>query len=215
MSKRIVFTMAAADPNGVAADQTTAGAANLVLNGALATGGVATMDYARHVSLESSADLRAVEFTVTGTDRFGNAITEAITGPNATTTTGAKNFKTITQIAVDGAVGTNVEVGSADEAETAWYPLDSYVHDGSVQIELTTGAGLTYALQTTSDNVQAAGFQENDAGVTVDSTIYNKTASLRSVHMGQGRPGHATAARIAVTGHTALGFTVTYLQPRR
>ena len=55
----------------------------------------------------------SVTFTVTGTDIAGNALSEAITGPESTTVTGSKFFNTVTQIATSGTVGTNTSVGNA------------------------------------------------------------------------------------------------------
>lgn len=191
----------AADRNGIAEAQTLVGAGNLTLDGALASGGVATLDVPRHISLYSAGNISAVTFVVTGTDRFGNAITEAITGPNATTVKGAKNFQTVTQIAADGAVGSDVEAGSADEAETAWFPLNHCVRGLTTRVALTTGASLTFGLQMTMDDVQALGFQENDADAFDDASITGESAAAHG-HT----EGVFTAARIAVTGHTTGGI---------
>lgn len=114
------------DANGIAQDQTTAGAGNLTLNGALVSGGVATAAAAQPVSIESAANLSAITFTVTGTDADGNSRSESLAGPNATTTTTTGHFATVTQVAVSAAVGTNVEVGwlAADGMATPTIPMD-------------------------------------------------------------------------------------------
>lgn len=106
---------AATDRDGVSAAQQLGGAGNLLINGAAAVAGAysAGFDGGRKITVYSLGNLSTLTFTVTGTDKDGAAQTEAITGPNATTVTGTKYFQGVTQIAVNGAVGTNVEVGFA------------------------------------------------------------------------------------------------------
>ena len=111
-SKTFLNNLSAATAS-VAALQTTSGADNLTLAAAAGTGAFHQTDQACLLTLTSAANISAVTFTVTGTDIAGNALTEDITGPNANTVTGTKFFNTVTQIAVDGAVGTNTSVGNA------------------------------------------------------------------------------------------------------
>jgi len=111
-SKTFLNSLAAATAS-VAALQTTSGADNLTLAAAAGTGAFHQTDQACLLTLTSAANISAVTFTVTGTDIAGNALTEDITGPNSNTVTGTKFFNTVTQIAVDGAVGTNTSVGNA------------------------------------------------------------------------------------------------------
>ena len=106
--------LAAADPNGICTTQTPGGAGDLTINGALATAGVATLVPARNVTITSGgASETGKTFTVTGTATDGTAVTEAIAGPgvSATVSTTAL-FKTVTQVAVDGATSGSVTVGS-------------------------------------------------------------------------------------------------------
>jgi VCBS repeat-containing protein len=114
------------DPNGVFEDQTTVGAGNFTLDGAGVTDGVWTSsdDMAHQISFESAGDESDRTFTITGTNREGHALTEAVTGPNATTVESTNYFYTITQIATDGAVGNAVEAGPVDECVTHRYITD-------------------------------------------------------------------------------------------
>ena len=108
--------VAAADPDGVCTTQTTSGAGNLTINGALASAGVATLVPSRYLTITSGgSDESGKTFTVTGTDANGSTITETITGPGASATVvGTVIFNTVTQIAVDAALAGNVTVGSGD-----------------------------------------------------------------------------------------------------
>ena len=106
----------ALDDNGLSVAATLSGAANLTLGGALTSGGAATFNAGRIVTLLSAGDDSADTFTVTGTDVNGDAQTEEITGADTGTATGVKYFKTISQIAIDGASAGNVSAGINNSA---------------------------------------------------------------------------------------------------
>tara|TARA_R100001129_G_scaffold82318_1_gene56065 strand:+ start:8787 stop:9401 length:615 start_codon:yes stop_codon:yes gene_type:complete len=101
----------ALDADGISTAATLSGAGNLTINGALASGGSCTFDAGRIVTILSAGNDSGDTFTVTGTDVNGDAQTEDITGANAGTATGTKYFKTVTQIAIDGASAGNVSAG--------------------------------------------------------------------------------------------------------
>lgn len=106
---------AALSATAVCAAQAVAGAGNATINGASASGGVATLDYARNISAKSSNSGDTTQtVTVTGTDYYGQAQTELLTLNGTTTVNGLKAFKTITQVAVSGALTGNLSVGSGD-----------------------------------------------------------------------------------------------------
>lgn len=179
------YTMATADADGVAQSQTPAsgGVQNLTINGALASGGVATMDVPRHVSIASAGNDAARTFTVTGTDRYGQTMSETITGPNATTVKGTKNFKTVTAVTVDDNTAGAITVGSADELEGPVLPLDIYRNPFNVGIgvKLSSGASLTYTLQHTFDQLRrepaSDPFVEDSLGWHDHADINASTAS--------------------------------------
>lgn len=99
----------------VCAAQAVAGAGNASINGASASGGVATFDYARTISAKSSDVGDTTQtVTVTGTDYWGQAQTELLTLNGTTTVDGLKAFKTITQVAVSAALTGNLSVGNGD-----------------------------------------------------------------------------------------------------
>ena len=101
----------ALDADSISQSQTPSGAGNLTINGAKASGGVATFDSARQVTITSAGNDSARTFTVTGTDVNGFSISEAVTGANASAATSTKHFKTVTQIAVDDATAGAVTAG--------------------------------------------------------------------------------------------------------
>ena len=99
----------------VCAAQAVAAAGNATINGASATGGVATFDYARTVNVDSTnAGDTTQTVTVTGTDYWGQAQTETIALNGTTLVAGQKSFKTITAVAVSALLTGDLTVGNED-----------------------------------------------------------------------------------------------------
>ena len=148
--------MATADPNGVSVSQTPAGGGSqeLTITGALASAGVATFDIPRRVSITSAGNDSGRTFILTGTNRYGDAQTESVTGPNATAVIGVKEFLTITSVAIDDDSAGAITVGSSDEAATAWIPVD--IHRTPVNIgfamNVSSDANYNWTVQQTHDN---------------------------------------------------------------
>jgi hypothetical protein len=121
--------------NGIAENQTTAGAADLDLDGAQAVDGVwsiyavPTTAYSAgvggvRIAIDSAGDISSVVFTVTGTDQDGIARTEEITGVTTTAVNSVTFWQTITQIAADAAVASNVFVGPINQIVSKTLPLN-------------------------------------------------------------------------------------------
>lgn len=151
------FTVQAAVNNAVCADQTKATAGALVIDGANASGGVATFPAAYAVSVTSDGNDSTRTYTITGTDSVGRAITETITGPNATTVYTTSVFLTVTAVSVGGGgtVGT-VRVGFGSFGATAPLPMDYQGRpEFSLQVVVDTSGGTpTWTIQQTLDDVQ-------------------------------------------------------------
>lgn len=106
---------AAAAANAVCASQSVGAAGALTVNGASASGGVATFDYARTVNIDTSnANNTTQVITVTGTDYWGQAQTEAITCNGTSTVNGDKAFKTISAVSSNAALTGTITVGNND-----------------------------------------------------------------------------------------------------
>ena len=146
-------TLVAAAVGAIAALQTTAGAGNLLINGTLAAGGVATLDTQRTVGLTSAGNLSAVNFTLTGTDQQGRVISEVLAGPNANTVSSVLNYKTITSIAVSAAVGTNVTADTVVTGASQEIPIDLYINQFNVTLATEITGVVNYTIQYTMDNV--------------------------------------------------------------
>ena len=172
------------DANGIAEDQTLAAAGNLLINGALAAGGGVNLNSAQIVALESSGNLSAITFTITGRDADGTSVTEAVTGPNNTTVKSTYYFSSINQIAASAAVGTNIEVGvyAADGMITPSTSL-AFANpnfQATIAVQLSAGTG-TFGIQYTVDEpegVYSSSFQNSGSwrdAVALDPDINTAT----------------------------------------
>ena len=99
------------DPNGICEAQNIGAAGDLTINGALASGGVVTLDVPRNVTVDSGGADDAV-LTVHGFDEYGVAMSEAITLNGTTEVVGKKAFKTITRVAASKAIANSAFVGN-------------------------------------------------------------------------------------------------------
>ena len=112
---------ATADPDGISTAAAVGNNANLVIGGALASGGAVTFDEPRNVTILSAADDSGISFTVTGTDETGSAVTESITGVDSDTATGSTFFTTLSAIAAVGNPAGNVSAGSGTSIATPMF----------------------------------------------------------------------------------------------
>lgn len=206
--KRFTISPAAADVDGVCAAQAVAGAGNLTIDGALASGGVATMDIPRHLVIDSTnAGDTTQTLTITGTDRYGNTLTEAIAANGTTAVDGTKNFATVTQVASDGAFTGNVTVGTTDSLQTAWIPVNRFAESHHWACDRQDSPDFTYGLEYTLSDVQADGFLEDEATVITHSTITGETAGAVGV---QTTP--MIAWRATITSFVAGDLQIEHLQ---
>jgi hypothetical protein len=145
--------LVAAAVGAICAAQTTAGAGNLLINGSLASGGVATMAAQQILGITSTGNLSAINFTVTGTDDQGRVISQTIAGPNNSTVQTTLNYRTVTQIAVSAAVGTNVTVDTLQIGASTEVPLDLYITEFNVNLVVEVIGTVNYTVQYTFDDV--------------------------------------------------------------
>ena len=113
-SKTLVPDTTSADDNSVAAAQTPGGAGNLTLLATALTFAPTGVGLFVTVTGDGATDLRAINFTITGTNAIGITATEVLAGPNgAATVTSTLKYNTVTQIAVSGGTTTAVRAGNA------------------------------------------------------------------------------------------------------
>lgn len=84
------------------------------------TAGAAALSPVRFVTLSSTSDLRTINFTITGTDRWGNAQQEVLVGPNNNTVQSKGVYASVTSIVPSAASGSNVSAGWPVGGVTPW-----------------------------------------------------------------------------------------------
>lgn len=149
------YTPAAADADGYAESQTPSagGEQSLTLDGNLVTSGVGEADLARRVLLTTVADETSRTFTVTGTDRYGNTISEDVDGVNNTTAFTDLDFLTVTSITVDDDTAGAVTFGTNGVLSTAWVPLNQWKTPFDVSIRGVITGTINWDLEYTQDDV--------------------------------------------------------------
>lgn len=193
--------LTALDRDGIGVAQQLVGAGDLALAGALASGGVGIMDTQRRVGIYSAGNLAARTFTVYGTNDDGIAISEAVTGPNNATVSTVLDYKTVTRVAVSGAVGSDVEVGTTGVGATKPIKLNPHISPFSVSLflKIASGATVNATVQYTWDNVKAAESYQTATGLnwTSHAGMTGKTANADS-----NLAYPATAVRLVINSGT-------------
>lgn len=139
----------AADDDGICASQTPSGAGNLTINGALASGGVASLTSQRRVLVTCGGADSGRTFTVYGTKQGGAPISEAIAGSAGSTTQSNLDFLTVTRVAVDAATAGAVKVGTSEVGSTDWQSVDTFVTPPNIGIQLTLTGTANFSIETT------------------------------------------------------------------
>lgn len=201
--RSITLSPTALDRDGISVAETLGAAGSFTLGGALASGGSVTFTQPQHVTFYSAGNNSGVVFTITGTDRYGNAMTEDVTGPNGTTVTGTKNFATVTDVASDGATTGDVEVGVDGTCESQWYVLNYRGADFNIGIGCELTGTATYSVQHTFNNVLATTFVEDDATVFTHDTLASETTNQDGNYVNP-----PVAVRLAITAHTSGDATM-------
>ena len=145
-----VGPIAAADADGICASQTPSAGA-LTINGALASGGVATLDVQRRVLITAAADESGTSFTVTGTNWQGNSISEVVPGPNATTASTVISFKTVTSVTIANNAAGAVTVGTNGVADSPWVRFDDWAPN-YISVNCSATGTVNYSVQTSLDD---------------------------------------------------------------
>ncbi|KKN42605.1 hypothetical protein LCGC14_0711550 [marine sediment metagenome] len=198
--KKITLTALALVRNGISVAETMSGSGDMAITGAYATDGVGILDIPRHIGIYAAGNESGKTFTVYGTDRNGAVISESITGPNATTVNGSKNFKTVTRVAVDAATAGDVEVGTTNQFDSQIVPVDSYKDNISYNVSLSSDKDLTYEFEYTLSDILASGFVEADA-------VWFSDLGPKTVNSVSGSITPFRACRLVITNYVAGTIT--------
>ena len=145
----VIGPLAAASANTIALTQTP-NAGSLILNGASATNGVATLDMARRVLITTAANESANTFTIFGTNWSGIPISETIVGPNVSTAQSILDYLTVTKITVSSNASGAITVGTSGVAASPWIRMDDYALP-QVGVQCNVIGTVNYTVQQTMD----------------------------------------------------------------
>lgn len=163
------------DDDGICASQNRTGAGVLLVNGALASGGVATLDVPRNVIVDSGGADTAV-ITVTGKDEYGNTVVESITMNGTTGVSGKKAFKTITGVSASATISNGFFLGPGDVLGLPVFlpsvaNIVKEIQDGAVATAGTTVAGIRTAGGSTATTGDVRGTYDPNAACDGDKVF--------------------------------------------
>lgn len=207
-ARRFSYTLAALDADGYLNDITSTGSPWTTFLAQPGDG------LAHPVTIASTSDLRAITFTLTGTDAEGHTITETITGPNNTTVTSTKYYATLTSVTSSATLGAaTADVGWTAVGVTPAFICDRYPHGGaSLQVNLG-GTTCNFTPQQMVQDPWNTTVQTNAAKLVNDVWVLMAAAGTAdSVNMSS---DGATAVRVLVNSHTSGVLTLGISQPMR
>lgn len=151
MADPIVITksLAAASATNICLSQTPLAAGNLTINGAAASGGVATLDTQRRVLFTFGANETGHTFVVFGTREGGIPIKETVAGTTAGTVATNLDFLTVTQITISAAATGAITVGTNGVGSTRWLLPNMHITSFEQQIAVVVTGTVNYSVEYT------------------------------------------------------------------
>lgn len=108
---------------------------------------------ARTITL-SSPDNLDFNFIINGTDLFGNAISETLTGPNNSTVTSVNQYNTITSVkSHEFDPYTNLSIGSGSTGTFQWIKFNTFNIDPNITIAAEVVGTINYSINQTIDSL--------------------------------------------------------------
>jgi len=203
-----VGPLAAASANNICLTQTPTAATGFTINGALASGGVATLDTPRRVLITPTGNESANTFTIVGTNASNMLQTEVIAGLNATAFYTNLDFKTVTSISLANNAAAAITVGTNNVASSPWVRFDAYALSQTA-IQATVTGTVTYSIQQTlqdPDSPSATFPAYNTVFLnTNDTAAVNATTTVQTSY--QYSPTYAKVTITAGTGSVSTVFT--------
>jgi hypothetical protein len=203
-----VGPLATASANNICLTQTPTASAGFTINGALASGGVATLDTPRRVLFTPTGNESANTFMIVGTNASNMPQTEVIAGTNATAFYTNLDFKTVTSISLATTAAATITVGTNNVASSAWVRLDDYALSQTA-IQATVSGTVTYTIQQTLQDPSSPTNPVNPYSVvwlnTNDTAAVNATTTVQTSY--QYSPAFAKVTITAGTGSVNAIFT--------
>jgi len=149
----------AASGTSVAAAQLLNASGVITLNGALVSGGVATLTVPAVLTVFSEKSA-TVNFVVTGTAPNGASQTETLAVTASGTVTGSLSFATVTSVAASAPTSATISLGNGVPGYTAWIPLDIYTPNQVTNISNKVSGTVNYSVEYTNEDPFNTGIQQ-------------------------------------------------------
>lgn len=216
MAYPVTYTFASASTAYICATQGITGSGALVLNG---SGVDATSTYLlnnprmrltgsgfdRTVSITSPDNLGSINFTITGKDIRGAALTETRTGPNNNTVYTTAYFYEVSSVTTSGTV-TNASVGIGTTGRSQWYKVDYELTPVSIGLGVTVnGTDLTWTMVQTTYNVENG---EPPAAAIINSSDTSLVSQVTSRQGSYSFPFGATRCQITASTQNNLVINI-------
>jgi len=111
--------------------------------------------FGRVVSLTSTGNLSAINFTIAGRDVYGRSVSETRVGPNNSTVVTTQEFAVVTSVTADAAVGTNVTVGLGTTGSTRPFTASTNLTPANFALYGTISGTVTWSIQDTPTDINA------------------------------------------------------------
>lgn len=191
-------TAGSAVVNGISLSQSLGGAGKLLLNGSLSAASpsphtdspagasagpnVATLTPAQNVVIASAGNDSGINWTISGTDTGGSAISEVLAGANASGATSALLYASVTSIAGSGATASTVTAGTGVTVFSPWLVVGPQRehYEWLARTFLAPGGSATYEVQVTSDPklmIQTGGYADDIKAVLSAQTADSYSAN--------------------------------------
>lgn len=208
--RAVVQTFIASDTDYICLSQTPGAAGALTINGvgvdlnSPAARVKVPGGFQRVVSATSAGNLSGRTFTIVGVDLFGNAVSEALAGPNNTTVETTAQYAMITSVTIDAAAGSAVLIGIGSTGASNWVQHDTFKNPFSVDCTVDIASTINYTVSTTPDNPNVTASPYTTAFATAMSgATADQTANLATPKWG---------SRVVVNSSTGGSLSATFTQ---
>lgn len=200
MRKSVVTkSLTASSANNISLSQSLAGAGALLINGAAASGGVATLDTQRRVTLASAGNDAGITWTVIGTNDNGSQIKDVFAGVNNPGIAQSNlDFKTVISITASGATASTVTAGTSTVGSTPWQLFSDTIN--------TPNLSVNYQL--------VSGTQNASVEYTYDAFLVDPTLALSAIALGPASPNpqvilHPVLQAMTASKDGIINWTIT------
>lgn len=148
----IILSLISAVTNGISTSQSLGASGNLTITGSLTTAGVATMDVARRIGITSNGNDSTLNWTITGTDRYGRVISEVLAGANVGTAQSINDYVTVTKISGSAATASTVTAGTTTVGSSSLIAIDYYANPSSVSANVSFASAGSASIEVTNSD---------------------------------------------------------------